>query len=322
MYDTNKHKLGGIMMGLTQFLRHGVGEPDVYERNRPYYLMKKDGVYRHTSTGAMLIKELYTSFGKVSVPGLQNGSVGVDYILPKIPFKYWLMILDFYKAVYEQDGTEAAVHIYYNEEGKNIPEEMNRYKVGLVEDGKWNIYCPQQVSSSTLTSFGDDELYEWFRKNTISVIETHSHHTMDAFWSGTDNRNQQDAQYYGVYGKITSNDNFLMKYVVNGELTNIPVTEVFEFPMIITTETVKGVEGYNVCKTDAELQTVERPYDGSFERLNEFPEKWLTDCHSTRVSYKDEDMNRFTKKKSKSPKKHQTRWYDDEDVDEVDKDTD
>lgn len=282
MYNKNKHKyrVGGLAMGISQFLRYGVDEPDVYELRKPYYLLKKDGVYRHTSTGAMLIKEKYIEFGGRGVPGLPEGEEGVDYILPKIPFKYWLMILDFYKEVHEVWGTEASVHIYYMEEEKEIPSEYEKNKVGILRDGKWVIYCPQQVNTGVLTSFGKDKLYQWLIVNTIAVIETHSHHIMNAFWSGTDAINQQDTQFYGVYGRINTQDKFLMKYVIGGKETKVNVDEIFEFPLVEVTRKVIGLEGYNVCDEEEEVHT--ELYTGVFKRLNEYPKEWLTDCHSTR----------------------------------------
>lgn len=283
VYTKMKKNIGGIRMGLTSLLRYGVGEPEKYERKRPYYLMKKDGVYRHTSTGAMLIKDRYIDYKGKSVPGLVEGSEGVEYMLPKIDFKYWLMILDFYKAVYEQDKTEAAVHIYYTEEGSDleIPLELEDYKVGLIRDGNWLVYCPQQRNSGTLTSFGSDELYKWLRENTISVVETHSHHTMSTFWSGTDTANQQDTQYYAVYGHINTEDDFLLKYVVNGEAVEVCVTDVFEYPMVVTSKKLEGIKGYeDILPEQLDEEEEKQPYKGVFKRKDEFPEEWLTSCHT------------------------------------------
>ena len=261
---------------LTDFLRYAIGEPDKYEINRPYYVLKGDGVYLYKSTGALLMKKLFTGFGEKRVPGLVKGEEGVEYQLPKVPFRYWLMILDFYKEVYEKNGTEASVHIFHKKDGKDIPDNYltdETYSKGVLVEGDWVVYCPKQRNTATITEFGDDEFYQWLRVNLIPVIETHSHHKMDAFWSQTDNDNQQDEQYYGVYGRIGTKDKFLMKHVVGGEYTNIPVTDVFEFPTVETVQVVTQIEGYEIQGVEDKTEVV--PYEGVFKSRNEYPEEWF-----------------------------------------------
>lgn len=298
---------------LKSFLRYGVEEPEEYELNRPYYLLKGDGVYMYKSTGALLIKKLFTGFADVKVPGLQGGSEGVEYNLPKIPFKYWLMILDFYKEVYERFSTEASAHIFYKKDGVELPEkyvEDENYADGLVVDGNWIIYCPQQINTGTLTKFGEDEFYNWLRTAMIPVIETHSHHKMNAFWSGTDVENQQDAQYYGVFGRIGSEDKFLMKHVVEGEMTDIPVTEVFEFPTVEIKKKLTQIDGYDVC-VDNEDKVKNKPYEGKFNRKNEYPEKWFNMIQNQNTFELDkvklyevgDDLSEFEKKQNEKFRK-------------------
>lgn len=278
-------------MALTDLIRYSIGRPESYEKGKPYFVMYSDGVYLQRDVGVALVSEKYEEFNMRSIPGLKKGTEGIVYKLPKVPFKYWLMILDFYKKVNDEDKTEASVHIFYHEGELDIPEEYEDYKVGLLREGNWIVYCPQQVNSSTLTSFGEDALYEWFRRNTVKVIETHSHNTMDAFWSGTDDRNQQDAMYYGVYGLLDTEDKFLMKFVKDGETIDVPVNEVFEFPMVKVRGTVEGVDGYEgVCLEEEEDKY--KIYKGLFGRRNEFPEEWYTECHTVKSYRKKKGIHK------------------------------
>lgn len=277
---------------LKNFIRYSIEEPVEYEEKKPYYILKGDGVYLHRNEGVVLTKRKTIDFGDKTVPGLTKGEEGIQYNLEeKVPFKYWLMILDFYKEVYEQDSTEAAVHIYYNKTGEelNIPEELLPNKVGLLEEGNWLIYCPQQVNASTLTEFAEDGLYQWLHENTTCVVETHSHHIMDAFWSSTDIQNQQDPIYYGVYGLLGKEDKYIMKYVYDGNIVDVPVGDVFEFPKVKITSTVEEVDGYEGL-IDTEDTVRYEDYKGVFNVMcGEFPAVWLEKCHTTRrgggVSY-------------------------------------
>lgn len=259
-------------MKLQNLISYATAEPDTYEKNKPYYILKANGVYRQTLRDAMLVKELYSGLDK-DLPLLPKGEEGFFYVLPKIPFNIYLMILDFYKAVYEQSQTEASCHVFYLGEDKlEIPSEYESYQVGILQLGEWLLYCPQQTNHGTLTSFREDELYPYLRKNYRLAIETHSHHMMDAFWSGTDNANQKDPVLYGVFGKIGTKDDFLVKYV--HETTNIKIESevIIDYPQVV--QQLTGMYAELIPTTP-----VATLYKGAFKSLNEFPKEWLTECH-------------------------------------------
>lgn len=94
---------------------------------------------------------------------------------------------------------------------------------------------------------------------------------MAAFWSGTDNANQKDPILYGVFGHINTEDDFLVKFVWQGENINIPTEVVVDYPQLQATvepEYAKYVptQNYGV-------------YKGKFNFSEDFPTAWLYECH-------------------------------------------
>lgn len=271
-----------------------------YEKGKPHFVMGGNGVFKVLRKDAILNKvqvaKLTSSF---KIPLLQDISEEFEYILPKIPFKHYINILDFFKAVYEKDGTEASCMIYYNqtEEEIEIPTEYATLaEKGLDIDGKWLIYAPKQVNTATLTDFRGDLFDEWLRANYTKVIECHSHNVMNSFWSGTDNSNQKENMYYGVFGKITTEDTFLLKAVANdGKIyDNLPVDSLFEFPKVKLTKEIVGVD----TDSDTPLADLGQPelvtYKGSFNRLNKFKPSWI-EQHTKGGSFGHSAFNTYGK---------------------------
>lgn len=108
--------------------------------------------------------------------------------VPKIPYKYYEMLIDWYRAVYFTKGTEACLLFYWNENDVEIPAELyEEHKDGLIIDGKLIVYCPIQWNSSVLSQFATiqningvqtsvlPEMVKWLERNTICYMETHSH---------------------------------------------------------------------------------------------------------------------------------------------------
>lgn len=257
-----------------------------YKNGKPHYTMTADGIYKISRKDALVnfvkLAEQTSDFKIPFLSDLSTKEQPFEYILPKIPFKHYINILDFFKTVHEKDKTEASCMIYYNLE--NVPLEIpDEFKVhaekGLDQDGQWLVYAPIQRNSSGLTDFADDGFDNWLRLNFTKVIECHSHHTMNAFWSGTDMANQKENMFYGVFGHINTQDKFLLKAVANdGVMYNeLPVTTLFEFPhvKVATKVEVTGVDVSLLQSAITPEEDIEIPYVGAFNRLNQFKESWI-----------------------------------------------
>lgn len=101
----------------------------------------------------------------------------------KVPYELYEQILAFFKKVMEVNTSEveAMIHVLYN------PEQG--YHLGVP---------PQKISKASVS-------YDWnyVPAGTSIVVDIHSHNTMGAFFSGTDNRDDaNNISYSGVFGKL------------------------------------------------------------------------------------------------------------------------
>ena len=124
--------------------------------------------------------------------------------------------------------------------------------------------------------------------------------TMNAFFSVTDDANENQTQFYGVWGKVTDkNPQFAFRYVVGNSKIEVPGDVLFEWPKV---EVKKKVEtNYIVDGTEDALFTIEdeflskvqeqsfvedgdttvQLFPGPFKMID-YPEDWMGQ-HSTRV---------------------------------------
>jgi hypothetical protein len=193
------------------------------------------------------------------------------------------MVLTFYRDVYDKDKTEASALFFWNHDNVNLPTEYtDKSEVkGLIQDGQLIIYCPQQKNSGTLSEFGEDGMVNYLREHCTPLCETHSHHTMDAFWSGTDDANENMTQFYGVWGKIKDEQpKFLFRWVCGGKRVNLDASILFDIPQIetktiTTTQVIKTIPGQEPVVTEtATEKVVHESFKGPWERV-EAPDDWM-----------------------------------------------
>ena len=91
----------------------------------------------------------------------------------------------------------------------------------------WQLAIPEQVQTATSvlpTDDGADSSY------ATALIDLHSHHGMRAFFSSTDNRDEQGFRVYAVVGNIFQRPEILVRVGCEGVHWIIPATTVFELP--------------------------------------------------------------------------------------------
>lgn len=203
---------------------------------------------------------------------------GVVMLVDKIPLKYLEQSLTFYQDVHNQDKTEAATLFFWNHRDialpTHYPDNPTEEIKGLVQDGKLIIYCPKQKNDSTQTNFTEDTFVNWLRTNTTRYVELHSHHTMNAFWSSTDNSNENATQFYFVWGRIFDEQpDYRFRYV-NGKDNKIDISPdiVFDFPKV-TAQIEDPLEPGRLIEASV-------LYPGPFQRVD-YPKAWLESQHST-----------------------------------------
>lgn len=138
----------------------------------------------------------------------------------KVPMKYLEQIVQFFKAFMKmnpgstatyasQHSYEAMAHIVWN------------------PDTGYRVAIPTQVVSGAHVS------YEWdhLEPNDVVLVDIHSHNSMGAFFSGTDNGDDvSKLQFSGVIGQLDK-PTYATKWRFNdtkSKYEDIPLTEIFE----------------------------------------------------------------------------------------------
>jgi len=255
---------------------HGPQAVEAYDAKPTNIVFAKNGTFRVVKTPtALFVTEAGKYASPIDVPGVEAMEAGPQLLIPKIPFNYLQMILSFYRAIHTKDGTEASVLFFWNHNNIEIPPTYADGEPikGLIVDGQLVIYCPKQKNSSGLSEFHMDTMVGWLRENMALLCETHSHHTMSAFFSGTDDANENATQFYGVWGQIkNAQPAFAFRYVCGDAKIQISPDVLFDWPMskkttVVTTE-VPGQDPVVEEKVEEEI------FKGPFADI-EFPIEWM-----------------------------------------------
>jgi hypothetical protein len=272
-----KLSLTEILAAQAQGRFFGPQPPEAYDKPTNI-VVAGNGIFRVVKTPVALFKSKISDIPAGSkIPGLQDMTEGPELLIPKIPLKYLIMVLTFYKDVHAKDKTEASALFFWNHNEEELPKKYtdNTEVKGLIEDGQLVIYCPQQKNSGTLSQFGDDGMVNYLREHCTPLCETHSHHTMDAFWSGTDDANENMTQFYGVWGKINDEQpKFLFRWVCGDKKVNIDASVLFDIPQVeikTTTVTTFPVEDMEPVVLE---QVKHETFKGPWQRI-EAPEDWM-----------------------------------------------
>lgn len=103
----------------------------------------------------------------------------------KIPGNLIKEILGSFNRIYKKWGTECAAQIYQKR-----------------DTGEFWIYYPEQEVSGALVKYDNDTNLGSLLKDNSLIMELHSHDSMGAFWSGTDNANETVLGLYMVIGNF------------------------------------------------------------------------------------------------------------------------
>ena len=102
--------------------------------------------------------------------------------LPKIPAHIFSKVMGFFKSISDELHYEVLVHILYDTEEK-----------------EYIIKVPKQRISEASVNSETDEPYP---DRYIHVMDFHSHNTMPAVFSGTDNADEKETRLYAVAGRF------------------------------------------------------------------------------------------------------------------------
>ena len=150
------------------------------------YALQGDGIYAIAKNriGKFILRIVEREF-----PGLPKQFNGNKLILdvPKIPSSVYYQIKKFFTDISQSMGeAEAFCQVYYD----------------LVEK-RYIVHVPEQVVSKAAVNYDAiNNLNNANPERYILVFEIHSHNTMGAFWSGTDDSDEKDTRFFGVLGEL------------------------------------------------------------------------------------------------------------------------
>ena len=233
-------------------------------------------------------KELKGSTGK----GIRQGMV---LSLPKIPFKILLQIVSLFRDVCDMmNGDEALIQIYW--------DKVNKEYIPV---------CPTQTTTKTNVTFLADK-DKALSDNMVYVMDIHSHNTMGAFFSGTDDSSEKANRLYGVFGKINQNvPEYKFRTCNNGTYISLGIFDIFEAPKM-TISFGDFTQEVEMSEENLVFPAVEYPSEwfkiikkGKEERdkIHKEADKHRT-YHNTKVSYGGSGGKSYGKKVTPSVYSH------------------
>ena len=117
-----------------------------------------------------------------TVPGLEKMEDTFIMKLPKMPISVLFRIINFFKWVNTKHDAEAMMHVYYDQTKK-----------------EYFCHCPEQTVGGAAVKF---EKQHELEQTHMLVMDIHSHNTMSAFFSGTDDNDEKETRIFGVIGNI------------------------------------------------------------------------------------------------------------------------
>lgn len=188
--------------------------------NKLNYILRSDGLWevRKNKIGTFY-KQLYAGAisGFPKLDAEDPVAEGFELSLPKIPRRLLSQVLAFFRKLCDDHDFEAYAQFYWNPERQEywIRVPQQRVSKGRVE----------YVSASDVDP------------SNVLVCEIHSHNSMGAFFSGTDDRDEKSRgdRFFGVVGRLdTSSPEMKLSYILGGgERTFVSIDELFddeEFP--------------------------------------------------------------------------------------------
>lgn len=172
------------------------------------YVMQRDGIWevRSNKLGAFT-----THVAECDIPGLTSDmEEGWELTVPQIPADFLVKIITFFRKINTIHDSEVFLQIFYN-----------------LEKNEYFIWCPKQrVSGASVHYENDDHMQD---PNNLLVLEIHSHNTMSAFFSATDDADEKGDRFFGVVGKI---NNFFpeikLRLSVGSRKRSVDIDELFD----------------------------------------------------------------------------------------------
>jgi PRTRC genetic system protein A len=223
LQTTNSRVLTGLEIAGYVLLRNR----DSYDFTQPPigqlcdYLFAFDGIYlRALRPGLSVLLKIHdceirglAPLGEIFPPPVEDQPI--EFTLPRVPAGYLQTMLERSIKACVKNGApvEALFHLIWNE-----------------IENRWQLDKPaQEANSGSVRPIhaGAGTSYE------RALIELHSHHQMDAFFSGTDDEDEQGFRIYAVIGEIFGAPKIRVRVGCFGHFQEIPAETIFQLPNTI-----------------------------------------------------------------------------------------
>ena len=152
--------------------------------------------------------------GACDIRGLARVAPSVRFEAQKVPREIVARILSRARSACVERGQPREILFYL------IYEDTSE------ESGAWRLVEPEQIATGGSVHPTDDASDDYRR----AIIELHSHHQMDAFFSSQDDADEQGFRLYAVIGNIFTNPALRVRVGVYGYFYDITASDIFELP--------------------------------------------------------------------------------------------
>lgn len=172
------------------------------------YVLQGNGIWEQRRND---IGTFNRKIASCKVLGLRsNLTEGWTLNVPKIPISLLGTAVSFFRKICAETNDEVFLQFFYNKETK-----------------QYEIECPEQEVSGASVKYKNSEVFN--DPNKVLVFEIHSHNTMEAFFSATDNGDEKADRFYGVVGKLNQHfPSIKMRQVIGGESKDIDIDDLFD----------------------------------------------------------------------------------------------
>jgi PRTRC genetic system protein A len=170
-----------------------------------HYLVAANGIFLHSQRAELAALLPLTS---TAIRGLAPATPYFEMNGPRVPAALLTQMLTQARAARNSGG--GPVEILFH----------------LAWTSAWTLTVPPQRQTATQVQLLP--LPGW--PTTAPLIEIHSHHGMDAFWSGTDDADEVGMALYAVLGRVFDQPQLCVRLGVYGHCWEIPAAWVFEVP--------------------------------------------------------------------------------------------
>lgn len=216
-------------------------------------LMTKANTWLVTRAGSWLVQKNKSGYYGIKKSDLGIPTLPATVTLPeaffelkygKIPNAILQQIVTFFRDIMKKyNDAEAFVQVYWD-----------------LTENKYVCHVPKQrISKGSVNYDATENLDQTTPERYVFAYECHSHNSMGAFWSGTDDRDEKELRVYGVFGQLNKAEYANKhRFFVGEEQVDVDMSLVFDIPEVEKKYVVTWDKRQFIVKED-KLKLDEKP---------------------------------------------------------------